>query len=37
MTDRRNFLKGGLVAASALVVSSANLAVASTAAYTNVV
>ncbi|MEA3469617.1 MAG: desulfoferrodoxin family protein [Thermodesulfobacteriota bacterium] len=38
MTDRRNFLKGGLVAASALVVSSANLAGASTAAaYTNVV
>ncbi len=37
MTDRRNFLKGGLVAASALAVGSANFAVASTAAYTNVV
>jgi superoxide reductase len=38
MTDRRDFLKGGLVAASALVVSSANFASASTtAAYTNVI
>lgn len=38
MTDRRNFLKGSLVAASALVVSSANFASASTSkAYTNVI
>ena len=38
MTDRRDFLKGSVVAASALVVSSANFASASTtAAYTNVI
>ncbi len=37
MTDRRDFLKGGLVAASALVVGSANLASASTPAYTNII
>jgi len=37
MTDRRDFIKGGLVAASALVISSANFASASTATYTNVI
>lgn len=38
MTDRRTFLKGGLVAASALAVSSVNIASASSAKpYTNVV
>ncbi len=37
MTDRRDFLKGGMVAASALVVGSANLAVAATPMYTNIV
>ncbi len=39
MTDRRTFLKGGLVAASALAVSSVNIASASTVAtpFTNVI
>ncbi len=37
MTDRRNFLKGGLAAASVLAVGSVNLANATTAPYTNVV
>jgi len=38
MTDRRNFLKGSLIAASALVVTSASFTNATTApAYTNVV
>ena len=37
MPDRRDFLKGSLVAASALVVSSANFAGASTSTYTNVI
>lgn len=37
MADRRDFLKGSLVAASALVVGSTSFANASTAAYTNVV
>ncbi len=38
MTDRRTFLKGGLAAASALAVSSVNIASASSAKpYTNVV
>ncbi|MEN8199968.1 MAG: desulfoferrodoxin family protein [Thermodesulfobacteriota bacterium] len=37
MTDRRNFLKGSVLAASAVVAGSVNMAVASTPAYTNVV
>ncbi len=38
MTDRRTFLKGGLAAASALAISSVNIASASSAKpYTNVV
>ncbi len=37
MTDRRDFLKGGLVAASALVVGSVKIAEASAAPYTNIV
>ncbi|MEN8200166.1 MAG: desulfoferrodoxin family protein [Thermodesulfobacteriota bacterium] len=37
MTDRRDFLKGSLAAAGALVAGSVKVATASTAAYTNVV
>jgi len=37
MTDRRDFLKGGIVAASALVVGSVNFANAAAVPYTNVV
>ncbi len=37
MTNRRNFLKGGLLAASALALGSVNIASASSAPYTNVV
>ncbi|AGF80048.1 Desulfoferrodoxin [Desulfocapsa sulfexigens DSM 10523] len=37
MTDRRNFLKGGIIAASALVVGSVNFASAASAPYTNIV
>ncbi|MBU0960817.1 MAG: twin-arginine translocation signal domain-containing protein [Proteobacteria bacterium] len=37
MTDRRDFLKGSLVAASALVVGSVKIAGAEVAPYTNIV
>lgn len=37
MTDRRDFLKGSAIAASALVVGSVNIAGAATAPYTNIV
>ncbi len=37
MTDRRNFLKGGLFTASALVLGSATIASAASTPYTNVV
>ena len=37
MTDRRDFLKGSAIAASALVVGSVKLAGAATASYTNIV
>ncbi len=37
MTDRRTFIKGGLVAASAMALGSVNFANASSAPYTNVV
>ncbi len=37
MTDRRDFIKGGIVAASALVVGSVNFASAAPAPYTNIV
>ena len=37
MTNRRNFLKGGIVAASALVVGSVNIASAASAPYTNII
>lgn len=37
MTDRRNFLKGSIVATSALVVGSVDIAGAATAPYTNII
>lgn len=37
MTDRRTFIKGGLVAASAMALSSVDFVQASSAPYTNVV
>jgi superoxide reductase len=37
MTDRRDFLKGGLVAATALVAGSVNIASAAPAPYANII
>ncbi len=37
MTGRRNFLKGGIIAVSALAVGSVNFASAASAPYTNIV